>query len=68
MPALLDMLQAIPRCRARRMIRHGQRGEHFTCHERLHYSPDRNEWWCSSCGTIVPGAIVASFHVELEAA
>jgi hypothetical protein len=58
MPALVDMVQATPRCDAHRMIRYGQWGVHFTCHEPMRYLADTNRWWCLACGAYTPGARV----------
>ena len=60
MPALLDMLEATPRCDARRMIRDGQHGVHFTCHEPMRYLADANHWWCLACGAYSAGARVVT--------
>jgi hypothetical protein len=40
------------------MIRHGQWGVHFTCHEPMRYLPDTNRWWCLACGAYTPGVRV----------
>ena len=66
MPALIDILQAIPRCDARRMIRYGQRGEHFTCYAPMRYLADANLWRCSACGAQTPAArlvMLARLHI-----
>ena len=60
MPALLDMLEATPRCDARRMIRDGQHGVHFTCHEPMRYLAGANHWWCLACGAYSAAARVAT--------
>jgi hypothetical protein len=54
MPALVDIIEATPRCDARRMIRRGQWGVHFTCYAPMWYRPDANHWLCSACGRDTP--------------
>ena len=48
-PSLLDIIQAVPHCRRRRMVRNGQHGIHFTCAEAMRYLAASNEWWCEAC-------------------
>ena len=56
MPTLMDMLEAIPRCRQPRMIRDGQHGVHFTCFEPLRYVLATNEWRCLACTAVIEEA------------
>jgi hypothetical protein len=65
-PTLIDILEATPRCRARRMIRRGQHGVHFTCYEPMRYLSNIGEWWCLACGAYTPAAMAVARLRALE--
>jgi hypothetical protein len=67
MPSRTAMAWAVPRCRARRMIRSGQHGVHFTCLQPMRYDLWENEWVCR-CGAVQAGERVAWRNFELQAA
>jgi hypothetical protein len=50
MPMILDMIQAAPSCRRRRMKRNGQHATHYTCFGSMRYSSLNNVWICKQCG------------------
>jgi predicted RNA-binding Zn-ribbon protein involved in translation (DUF1610 family) len=58
MPALIDIIEATPYCDARRMIRRGQHGVHFTCHSPMRYRSFGNLWRCSACGAETPATLL----------
>jgi LSD1 subclass zinc finger protein len=50
MPSAHTLHYAIPLCFARRMVRDGQHGLHFTCYRPLRYDAGANLWRCAACG------------------
>jgi hypothetical protein len=60
MPSTHTLLYAIPLCFARRMVRRGQHGLHFTCYRPLRYDAPTNLWCCKACGSSVSGELVAA--------
>lgn len=51
-PSRTAVMWATPRCRARRMVRDGLRGQHgvhFTCLQPMRYKHATNEWRCADC-------------------
>jgi hypothetical protein len=53
MPSAYALYYAIPLCFARRMMRDGQHGLHFTCYRPLSYDALENLWHCVTCGTSI---------------
>jgi hypothetical protein len=60
MPSLHTLHYAIPLCFARRMMRYGQRGWHFTCYRPLRYDASTNLWHCPACESSASGGLVAA--------
>jgi hypothetical protein len=50
MPSAHTLQYAIPLCFARRMVRNGQHGLHFTCYRPMRYDALANLWHCMTCG------------------
>jgi hypothetical protein len=50
MPSAHTLHYAIPLCFARRMVRNGQHGLHFTCYRPMRYDALANLWRCVTCG------------------
>jgi hypothetical protein len=50
MPSAHTLHYAIPLCFARRMVRNGQHGLHFTCYRAMRYDALANLWRCVACG------------------
>jgi hypothetical protein len=50
MPSAHTLQYAIPLCFARRMVRNGQHGLHFTCYRPMRYDALANLWHCVACG------------------
>ena len=63
MPSTDALHYAIPLCFARRMIRNGQHGLHFTCYRPLSYEALANLWRCVACGHSIGGELVAARRV-----
>ena len=63
MPSAHTLLYAVPLCFARRMLRHGQHGWHFSCYSPLRYDVATNEWRCFACGNAISGQLVAARRV-----
>lgn len=53
MPSAHTLQYAIPLCFARRMVRNGQHGLHFTCYRPMRYDALANLWRCVVCGHAV---------------
>jgi hypothetical protein len=60
MPSPQTLQYAIPLCFARRMVRNGQHGLHFTCYRPLRYDPLANLWLCVACGSSIGGELVVA--------
>jgi hypothetical protein len=60
MPSAHSLYYAVPLCFARRMLRDGQHGLHFTCYRQLSYDALENLWHCVTCGSSISGAVVAA--------
>jgi hypothetical protein len=60
MPSAYTLHYATPLCFARRMLRNGQHGWHFTCYRPLRYEAPGNLWHCIDCGSSVGGGLVAA--------
>ena len=54
MPSAYTIQYAIPLCFARRMVRNGPHGVHYTCFRPLRYRAPTNEWECGACGGLSP--------------
>jgi hypothetical protein len=50
MPSAHTLQYAIPLCFARRMVRNGQHGLHFTCYRPMRYDALAHLWHCVACG------------------
>jgi hypothetical protein len=60
MPSAHTLHYAIPLCFARRMVRNGQHGWHFSCYRPLRYDLAANLWYCVACGNAISGELVAA--------
>jgi hypothetical protein len=60
MPSAHALYYAIPLCFARRMLRNGQHGVHFTCYRPLSYDTLENLWHCVTCGSSISGELVVA--------
>ena len=60
MPSEQTLHYAVPLCFARRMVRRGQHGLHFTCYRPMRYDPPANLWHCAACGSAISGGLVAA--------
>ena len=60
MPSAYTIHYATPLCFARRMVRNGQHGVHFTCFRPLRYCAPTNEWQCGGCGGLIAGELVVA--------
>ena len=67
-PSMLDMIEAVPRCRRRRMERNGQHGVHFTCLETMEYIATLNAWLCPVGHKETGGEVAARAYEERMAA
>ena len=59
MPSVYTIQYATPLCFARRMVRNGQHGVHFTCFRPLRYCALTNEWQCGACDGLIAGEWIA---------
>jgi hypothetical protein len=64
MPSTHTLQYAIPLCFARRMVRNGQHGLHFTCYRPLTYDPLANLWHCVACGQSIGGELVVARRAD----
>jgi hypothetical protein len=63
MPSAHTLHYAIPLCFARRMVRNGQHGLHFTCYRPLRYDALANLWCCMACGHSISADLVVARRV-----
>jgi hypothetical protein len=67
MPSADTLHYATPRCFARRMERHGQRGWHFTCYRPLRYDARANVWRCLACESSISVDLIVAREAPQQA-